>query len=304
MNVRRFTAQLVLMFLLAGSLAAQIANLVQDSDAVGIVPSFGGGPNDLQIGLAMRLERLDGRNVVGTYVTLKNFGTNVVSLFRGGPAGFVLEGSNSFGKPASLVRSTDSMIRINRSFLLEPPYSLKPGSSATLKADLAHSLRAPEEGRYFFSTTVRMKISRESPPTVSSVESIELMSGPVEFVIPSYLVSTNMKGNADSASFVPQEPFFKDTSNAKSPDELAWMRRANESMTNLLRQHYPHLLGEAPLKTNDTNLTNATPVSVPIAEGEAIGGESSRGWIGGVVVAAAVAVGLGFVRRARNRPRN
>lgn len=239
------------------------------------------------------------------FVCLKNSGTNDIFLSRGGPSFGMLTGSSATGGSLAFIDSRDLSIVFGDGFVPSPPFVLKAGAVSAQRFNLSRHLRATSAGRFYLLVSTRLKISETVPARAETLEEIELVSGAVEFDVPSSLVSsTNAGWPPSSAVAMPFETSFIDPSIAGTAELRESIQRANESTINFFRQRWPHLLGEAPLNTNATNMAITPSVSIPIAEVEAGDAEASRWWIAGAVVAAASLVGFGVVRRARRRSRD
>lgn len=287
--------------MLADLHAGPVARLMVPSDVPPLASRFGSPMKGLQLGLCMQWEDLDGQKTLVGYVQLKNTGTNGVFLSGSGPDYVTLDGGTMNGGRIAFINFRDLNVSLNQGFVLAPPYVIGPGDVSTIRFNVSKYLRVTASGVYHFLVSAQMKISETMPPTDKSLETIDLLSGAVELDVPSSLVSTNGGWPPSSAVAMPIEASLIDPSTAKTPAERERIQRANESTTNFFRQRWPHLLGEAPIKTNDTNVASPDPVSVPIAGVETGGTYASRWWIAGAVVAATSAVGFAVLRRARNR---
>lgn len=151
--------------------------------------------------------------------------------------------------------------------------------------------------------STKLIMSETIPPRKDTLDEFELFSGSIEFAMPDTLIVSETNWPPSSAVAMPFAAHFIDTSTARTPEEKELIQQANESTTNFIRQRWPHLLGEAPLTSDDTNKAISAPVSLPIAEVETGGTAASRWWIAGAAVAATAAAGLAVLRRARNRSR-
>lgn len=284
-------------------LGGPVARLIPQEDVPSLVSRFGSPVKGLELGLCMQWEDLDGQKTLIGYVQLKNAGTNGVFLIGAGPDYVTLDGGTMKGERVAFVDFNDLTLLLNQGFIFAAPYVIEPGKVSTARVNLSRYLRVTSAGVYHFLVSAQMKISATIPPTDKSLETIDLLSGAVELNVPSSLVPTNGGWPPTSAVSMPIEASLIDPSTAKTPADRERIQRANESTTNFFRQRWPHLLGEAPLKINDSNLAKRTPVSVPIAEVEVVGAGSSRWWIAGAVIAITAAVGFAVLRRARNRSR-
>ncbi len=305
-NSMRFFSVLLLNVILGAHsiFGGPVARLMMPGDAQGLASKFGSPVKGLELGLCMQWEDLDGQKTLIGYVQLKNTGTNGVFLSGSGPRYVTLDGGTMNGGRVAFINFRDLNVSLNQGFVLAPPYVIEPRMVSTVRFNLSKYLRVTAIGEYHFLVSAQIKISETMPPTDKSLETIDLLSGAVELDVPSILVSSSTNWPPSSAVAMPIEASLIDPSTARTPAEREMIQRANESTTNFFRQRWPHLLGEAPLKTNDTNVASPALVSVPIAEVEAGGNDISRWWIAGGVVATTAAVGFAVYRRARNRSRS
>ena len=208
------------------------------------------------------------------------------------------------GGRVAFIDFNDLTLLLNQGFIFAAPYVIEPGEVSTVRVNLSRFLRVTAAGTYHFLVSAQMKISETMPPTLKSLETIDLLSAAVELDVPSSLVPTNGGWPPSSAVAMPIEASLIDPATARTPAEREMIQRANESTTNFFRQRWPHLLGEAPLKTNDTNLTNPATMPVVMAEVETTYTDTSRWWMAGVGAACVAGIGFVLLRRARNRPRS
>ena len=217
--------------LIASSASAQTANFIAPENYPKLPPIFGEAAYGLQLGLCLESESPDGSTPLSAYFCLRNSGTNTVSIFRGGPDFLTFEGASADGTRAALIDSPASKILIRNNFLLSPPYSIKPGGEAFLKASLVRYLRVPKPGRYFFLASAKMRISTSVPPSEATLEQMELISGAAEFEVPASLVYTNTGKQPSSAALMPLAAYFINPTNARTPEDALWIQRVNEPRT-------------------------------------------------------------------------
>jgi len=252
----------------------------------------------------MQWEDLEGQKILIGYVQLRNTGTNGVFLSGAGPDYVTLGGGTMNGGRIAFINFRDLNVSLNQGFVLAPPYVIGPGYVSTIRFNVSKYLRVTGAGVYHLLVSAQMKISETMPPILQSLETIDLLSGAVEFDLPSSLVSTNAGWPPTSAVAMPIEASLIDPATAKTPAERERIQRANESTTNFFRQRWPHLLGEAPLKTNDTNMANPATMPVVMAEVETTHADTSRWWMAGVGAACVAGIVFVLLRRTRNRPRS
>lgn len=292
-----FTAVGLVLLPIAPSASAQTASFVAPENYPKRPPIFGEAAYGLQLGLCLESESPDGSTPLSAYFFLRNSGTNTVSIFRGGPDFLTFEGTSADGTRAALIDSPASKILIRNNFLLSPPYSIKPGGEAFLKASLVRYLRVPKPGRYFFLASAKMRISTAVPPTEATLEQMELISGAAEFDVPASLVYTNTGKHPSSAKLMPANAYFINPTNARTPEDALWIQRVNERTTNFLKERAPQVLGSV---TQSTNPASAAPPRGSPASADSpqsVDSERSRWWLAGVVAICVAVIGFVLLRR-------
>ena len=148
--------------------------------------------------------REDQKTLIG-YVQLKNTGTNGVFLSGAGPDYVTLEGGTMNGGRVAFINYRDLNVFLSQGFVLAPPYVIEPGEVSTVRVNLSRYLRVTAAGTYHFLVSAQMKISETMPPTLKSLETIDLLSAAVELDAPSSLVPTNGGWPPSSAVAMPIE---------------------------------------------------------------------------------------------------
>ena len=279
--------------------SAQTASFVAPENYPKLPPIFGEAAYGLQLGLCLESESPDGSTPLSAYFCLRNSGTNTVSIFRGGPDFLTFEGASADGTRAALIDSPASKILIRNNFLLSPPYSIKPGGEAFLKASLVRYLRVPKPGRYFFLASAKMRISTSVPPSEATLEQMELISGAAEFDVPASLVYTNTGMPPSSAKLMPPATYFINPTNARNPEDARWIQGVNERTTNFLKERAPQILGNVTQSTRPavSPMPRESPMSVDSLQ--SVDSERSRRWLAGVAAVCVAVIGFVLLRQRR-----
>ncbi len=294
---------LVLLFSGLASSGAATATYVNVTSVPELSRNFGVAAGGLRLGLSLVLETSGGRTSIIAYAHMENTGTNAVFLNHGGPDSLILSGTTESGNLSIFGDYREISIGIRNNFVIGNSHVMPPGAAASLRAGLLSALRVPQPGRYLFLLSAKMNISAAIPPSPGSMEAIHLISGTVEVEVPASLIYTNTAQYLAEAKRLPPEAYFIDSARGRTPEEKDAIQRSNEAMTNQLRRRWPHLLGDAPITTNNTNTALSHAPSPPLAAAPVSDDGSSRWWLASVAAACAAGIGFIILRRRRSGPR-